>query len=41
MKPQEVKVRVEETQAAPLGETLGRLEAKRTEVEGQRARPAQ
>jgi len=41
MKPQEVKVRVEETQAAPLGETFGRLEAKRAEVEGQRARPPQ
>jgi Tfp pilus assembly protein PilN len=42
MKPQEVKVRVEETQAgAPLGETFGRLEAKRAEVEGQGARPPQ
>lgn len=42
MKPQEVKVRVEETQAAaPLGETVGRLEAKRAEVEGQGARPPQ
>jgi Tfp pilus assembly protein PilN len=39
MKPQEVKVRVEE--AAPLGETLGRLQAKRAEVEGQAARPPQ
>jgi Tfp pilus assembly protein PilN len=35
MKPQEIKVRVEEAQAAPLGETFGRLEAKRAEVEGQ------
>jgi Tfp pilus assembly protein PilN len=41
MKPQEVKVRVEETQAAPLGETFGRLEAKRAEVEAQGARPPQ
>lgn len=41
MKPQEVKVRVDDTQAAPLGETFGRLEAKRAEVEGQGARPAQ
>jgi Tfp pilus assembly protein PilN len=42
MKPQEIKVRVEEaTGAAPLGETFGRLQAKRTEVEGQApARPA-
>ena len=38
MKPQEIKVRVEEARAAPLGETFGRLEAKRTEVEGQAAR---
>ena len=36
MKPQEVKVRVDETQtAAGMSETLGRLEAKRTEVEAQ------
>lgn len=41
MKPQEVKVRVEDTAqtAAPMSETLGRLEAKRTEVEAQTARP--
>jgi Tfp pilus assembly protein PilN len=39
MKPQEVKVRVDDTQA-PMSETLGRLEAKRTEVESQ-ARPPQ
>jgi Tfp pilus assembly protein PilN len=40
MKPQEIRVRVEETQtAATMSETLGRLEAKRTEVEGQAARP--
>ena len=38
MKPQEIKVRVEESQAAPLGETFGRLEAKRAEVEGQARR---
>jgi len=41
MKPQEVKVRVEEQTAATMSETLGRLEAKRTEVEGQGARPPQ
>jgi Tfp pilus assembly protein PilN len=36
MKPQEVKVRVDEPQtAAGMSETLGRLEAKRTEVEAQ------
>ena len=40
MKPQEIKVRVEEQTAATMSETLGRLEAKRTEVEGQ-ARPPQ
>jgi Tfp pilus assembly protein PilN len=40
MKPQEVKVRVEEPQqtAAAMSETLGRLEAKRTEVEAQAPR---
>ena len=40
MKPQEVKVRVEEPQqtAAGLSDTLGRLEAKRTEVEAQAPR---
>ncbi len=41
MKPQEIKVRVEEQTAATMSETLGRLEAKRTEVEGQAARPPQ
>jgi len=42
MKPQEVRVRVEDTQtAATMSETLGRLEAKRTEVEAQGARPPQ
>jgi Tfp pilus assembly protein PilN len=41
MKPQEIKVRVEEQTAATMSETLGRLEAKRTEVEGQGARPPQ
>jgi len=41
MKPQEVKVRVEEQTGAAMSETLGRLEAKRTEVEGQGARPPQ
>jgi Tfp pilus assembly protein PilN len=41
MKPQEIKVRVDETQAATVGETLGRLEAKRAEVEAQAPRPAQ
>jgi Tfp pilus assembly protein PilN len=41
MKPQEVKVRVDEAQtAATMGETIGRLEAKRTEVESQ-GRPPQ
>jgi hypothetical protein len=41
MKPQEIKVRVEEQTATTMSETLGRLEAKRTEVEGQGARPPQ
>jgi Tfp pilus assembly protein PilN len=43
MRPQEVKVRVDDQQtAATMGDTLGRLEAKRTEVEGQGgARPPQ
>ena len=41
MKPQEIKVRVEEQTAATMSETLGRLEAKRTEVEAQTARPPQ
>ena len=41
MKPQEVKVQVSETQGATVGDTLGRLEAKRAEVEGQGARPPQ
>jgi Tfp pilus assembly protein PilN len=40
MRPQEAKVRVDETQAAQTGEILGRLEAKRAEVESQ-ARPPQ
>ena len=41
MKPQEIKVRVEDTTSA-MSDTLGRLEAKRTEVEAQPgARPAQ
>ena len=40
MKPQEVKVRAEDVPGAPMSETLGRLEAKRTEVESQ-ARPPQ
>jgi len=40
MKPQEIRVAVTETQA-PVGDTLGRLEAKRTEVEAQAPRPAQ
>jgi Tfp pilus assembly protein PilN len=41
MKPQEVKVRVEEAQqtGAGMSETLGRLEAKRVEVEAQAPRP--
>jgi len=43
MKPQEIKVRVEEGQTgAAVSDTLGRLEAKRTEVEAQGpARPPQ
>jgi Tfp pilus assembly protein PilN len=42
MKPQEVKVKVEDTQTAgTVGDTLGRLEAKRTEVESQAPRPPQ
>jgi len=41
MKPQEIKVQVSETQAATVSDTLGRLEAKRTEVEAQGARPPQ
>jgi Tfp pilus assembly protein PilN len=40
MKPQEVRVVVPETQTA-AGDTLTRLEAKRTEVEAQGARPGQ
>jgi Tfp pilus assembly protein PilN len=40
MRPQEVQVRVDETQAAQTSGTLARLEAKRTEVESQ-ARPPQ
>jgi hypothetical protein len=40
MRPQEVKVRVEDPPAgAAMGETLGRLEAKRAEVEAQAPRP--
>jgi hypothetical protein len=34
-------VRVEEQSAATMSETLGQLQAKRTEVEGQGARPPQ
>jgi hypothetical protein len=42
MRPQEVKVRVDDQQTAgTVGDTLGRLEAKRTEVEAQGARPPQ
>ena len=41
MRPQEVKVRVDEQSAAAMSGTLGRLEAKRTEVEAQGARPPQ
>jgi Tfp pilus assembly protein PilN len=41
MKPQEVKVMVQETQTATVGDTLSRLEAKRTEIEGQAPKPAQ
>ena len=40
MKPQEVKVKVEEQTAATMSETLGRLEAKRSEVEAQSRAPA-
>ena len=41
MKPQEVKVRVEDPPpGAAMSETLGRLEAKRTEVEAQAPKPA-
>ena len=41
MKPQEIKVRVDEPQsAAAMSETLGRLEAKRAEVEAQAPKPA-
>jgi hypothetical protein len=40
MKPQEVKVRVEDPPpGAAMSETLGRLEAKRTEVEAQAPKP--
>jgi Tfp pilus assembly protein PilN len=41
MKPQEIKVRVEDPprSAAAMSETLGRLEAKRTEVEAQAPKP--
>lgn len=41
MKPQEQRVRIEDTQTAPVSETLSRLEAKRAEVESQSARPPQ
>jgi Tfp pilus assembly protein PilN len=42
MRPQEVKVKVDDQQAAgTVGDTLGRLEAKRSEVEAQGARPPQ
>jgi Tfp pilus assembly protein PilN len=42
MRPQEIKVRVDDQQAAAtMSDTLGRLEAKRTEVEAQGARPPQ
>lgn len=41
MKPQEVKVQVEDSKAATVSDTLGRLEAKRTEVEAQAPRPPQ
>jgi Tfp pilus assembly protein PilN len=41
MKPQEVKVTVSETPSATVGDTLSRLEAKRTEVEAQAPRPPQ
>jgi Tfp pilus assembly protein PilN len=41
MKPQEIRVAVPESSAATVGDTLSRLEAKRTEVEAQAPRPAQ
>jgi Tfp pilus assembly protein PilN len=42
MKPQEVKVRVEDPPpGAAMSDTLGRLEAKRTEVEAQGPKPGQ
>src|SRR5262245_24788020 len=41
MKPQEVKVRGDDPRAGAAGETMGRLEAKRAEIEGQAARTAQ
>src|SRR5262245_8966247 len=43
MKPQEIKVRVDDTPATAgsVSDTLGRLETKRVEVEGQGARQAQ
>ncbi len=41
MKPQEVKVTVSDTPSATVGDTLSRLEAKRTEVEAQAPRPPQ
>jgi Tfp pilus assembly protein PilN len=41
MKPQEVKVTVPESSSATVGDTLSRLEAKRTEVEAQAPRPLQ
>jgi len=41
MKPQEIRVRVEGAQTGAVGDTLGRLEAKRTEVEAQAPRPPQ
>jgi len=41
MKPQEIKVTVPETPTATVGDTLSRLEAKRTEVEAQAPRPPQ
>ena len=41
MKPQEIRVAVPEAQTAAAGDTLSRLEAKRTEVEAQGARAGQ
>jgi Tfp pilus assembly protein PilN len=42
MKPQEVKVRVEDPPSgAAMSDTLGRLESKRAEVEAQAPKPAQ